>query len=979
MICSVVDSYHRWACLRSRCRCPYARFLAVCRMWYSFVLSFLWVAFITSVKAMTLKPRASLTDVANVQLISADDGHRFRRSADSDLPINLHFRVSSRGNDVNLRLRRSLTNQASDIQVYVIRENSVVKEDLPPIESAASYLDKVLGASIMVRKHRDGNFTLEGTYYDTSGQVYISHINGPKYAVHQIAHINYGNDFVINAESNVRSSHTTSARMKRRSVDEYTIEILFCADYKDYSSWENHFHNRTLAHSEMRLYYAFIAQSMSVRYASVTDVDPRIKINILVTGLLILDTPEKSYWTENEASQSGTVEVKPALRSFKDWLQYQDNLPPSDHWMLFSGYDLTSSGSRIVAGLATLAGMCTSASVSIIEQDYSASVGATAAHELGHSLSAVHDGTLMARGCTAADNYIMSSKLINPTNNATASRPWEFSSCSVAAFRNYLARVYCARETGKTVSPVTTKLVPGQVYSSDIQCKLALGNQSYFGRGIQYDRGFDSMCRAMYCAIPGRPRYFQKSFPMEKTTCGDGKWCIKGRCVVDPEAPRTPENCPQGDDADEDCQLSDCPFLTEKGRISYCCATCGVKPELILHTMPPNTTPTTPMTTTISTTAVMSSPPSGDGQDAAENSGHDTIGPESSTNTKDSSDTVLSGDSESSDNGLSSDVSTDSDQVSDMTPSPIKERPGSVGPGLLGMIHGMFSRFRNMFGGPSRGSISYRSYPHNTKTNSSVGVATVDTSASSTTTPKRGNWFTRMFGNRNVSGDHKTKGKFISVSPRQGDNGGYITSVLNRPGSGFFSSLLNPTSGNSRSSNPAPIIDGFSRFFSIGARARGNASNEEKNTLSSVPHIESSRRNTASITPVSTIPVVRGGGISRYSNNNGRLSPRWRSRKVIRVSTPRSTNSGFSTITLSRPGASESFCVSCSSSWTAKQREITQQERKGRQSPPWSSRYGVYRNISWLSRNAIREIATSNTNSDAFRVLQPVPGIFIGK
>ncbi|XP_067665301.1 uncharacterized protein [Haliotis asinina] len=896
-------------------------------MWYSFVLSLACVAFITSVKAITLKPRDRLRDVAKVQLVSADDGDRFRRSAVSDLPLNLHFRVSSGGKDVNLRLRRSLTNQASDIPVYVIRENSVVKEDLPPIESAASYLDKVLGASVMVRKHRDGNFTLEGTYYDSSGQVHISHIGGPKYAVHQIAEVNYGNDFVINSETSARSPQpTTTARVKRNSVDEYTIEILFCADYKDYSSWENHFHNRTLAHSEMRLYYAFIAQSMSMRYASVTDVDPRIKINILVTGLLILDTPEKSYWTENEATQLDTVEVKPALRSFKDWLQYQNNLPPSDHWMLFSGYDLTSSGSKIVAGLATLAAMCTSASVSIIEQDYSASVGATAAHELGHSLSAVHDGTLMAMGCPAADNYIMSNKLFNPTNNATASRPWEFSSCSVAAFRNYLARVYCARETGKMVSPVTTKLVPGQVYSSDIQCKLALGNESYFGR-----------------------------------------WCIKGRCVFDPEAPRTPENCPQGDDPEEACQVSDCPFLTDKGRISYCCATCGVKPDIVLHTMLSNTTPTTPTTTTTPTKEVTPSPSSSDHQD--------TIAPESSTNSKDSSDSVFPGDSESGDNGLSSDVPSGSDPVSSLTTSPNTGGQSDIGPSLLGMIQGMFSRFRNMFGGSSTGRISYRTYPHDTQRNSSVIVETGDASTRSTTTPKRGNWFIRMFGNRNVSSGSKTKVKPISVHPVE--DTGYISSVLTRPGNGFFSWQSDLNSGHSSSSNPAAVIGGFSRFFSIGARAKGNASNEVKN-ISSGPPIESSRRNTTGIAPVSRVSAISGGAIPRFSNSNGRLSPRWRSRKVVRVSSSTSPDSGFSTITLSRPGASRSFCVSCSSSWTAKQREITRQERKARQSSPWSSRYGGYRNISWLSRNAIREIATSNTNSDAFRVLQPVPGIFIG-
>ena len=38
----------------------------------------------------------------------------------------------------------------------------------------------------------------------------------------------------------------------------------------------------------------------------------------------------------------------------------------------------------VCTGLAKLGGLCTHNSVSIIEQDNTASVGATAAHELGH-------------------------------------------------------------------------------------------------------------------------------------------------------------------------------------------------------------------------------------------------------------------------------------------------------------------------------------------------------------------------------------------------------------------------------------------------------------------------------------------------------------------------------------------------------------------------------------------------------------------
>ncbi len=61
------------------------------------------------------------------------------------------------------------------------------------------YFGEVPGVAIMTKRKRVPRVLQEGTYYDTSGQVHISPIGGAKYAVHQIAEVNYGNDFVINS------------------------------------------------------------------------------------------------------------------------------------------------------------------------------------------------------------------------------------------------------------------------------------------------------------------------------------------------------------------------------------------------------------------------------------------------------------------------------------------------------------------------------------------------------------------------------------------------------------------------------------------------------------------------------------------------------------------------------------------------------------------------------------------------------------
>ncbi|GFR63781.1 zinc metalloproteinase/disintegrin [Elysia marginata] len=97
-------------------------------------------------------------------------------------------------------------------------------------------------------------------------------------------------------------------------------------------------------------------------------------------------------------------------------------------------FHLATTGCCLL-GLAKLGGMCSLSSVSIIEQDNTGSVGATAAHELGHSLSALHDGE--EKDCYDEDNYIMSRKLKTPDDELLASRPWQFSPCSVRAFKRF--------------------------------------------------------------------------------------------------------------------------------------------------------------------------------------------------------------------------------------------------------------------------------------------------------------------------------------------------------------------------------------------------------------------------------------------------------------------------------------------------------------------------------------------------------------
>ncbi|PVD31748.1 hypothetical protein C0Q70_07166 [Pomacea canaliculata] len=394
-------------------------------------------------------------------------------------------------------------------------------------------------------------------------------------------------------------------RRKRQVETDYEIEIFLVADFRDYSGkllfyrtltycfvqrlkrrWLNYYGgNATRTEVEMNLYYAFVANSISQRYRSIGSVDPNLKIDVIITGLLIVNSRDDSYWTENHVLSPGStyVEASEALDSFRTWVRNaRSSLPPSDHWMLFTGYDIYTDKNPNIAGLAKLGGLCSYLSVSIVEQDNTASVGATAAHELGHSLSARHDGE--EKDCRDEDNFIMSRKLKTPDAEKLASRPWQFSQCSVKAFREFLSQVKCGQRGPARGSALATELGGGQVFSADLQCQLALGKHSYFGRSLQSTESFSSMCRRLYCAVPGEPGLYQAIFAMEKTTCGDGKWCIQGKCSPDARAPKVKDTCPQGDDPTAPCVEDDCRYYTQKTRDIYCCHTCRqyVTREIIL-------------------------------------------------------------------------------------------------------------------------------------------------------------------------------------------------------------------------------------------------------------------------------------------------------------------------------------------------------------------------------------------------------------
>ncbi|KAL3870703.1 hypothetical protein ACJMK2_038747 [Sinanodonta woodiana] len=230
------------------------------------------------------------------------------------------------------------------------------------------------------------------------------------------------------------------------------------------------------------------------------------------------------------------VDISKYLNDLSTWdLASKDAHPNYDHAMLLSRYELFEKDTKNsgVNGLAWPGMVCELGNrTSVVKaSDYFMTVS-TAAHELAHSLGAVHDGDEGAEDCKSEDFFIMSKTPPQFILGQTYSRnPWVFSECSVRAFKNTLKDKDCVKTNGviydKAEWEKVTKKLPGEKYSNNMQCQFILGGKStYCGDVLSH------ICLFMECIDPQTGSCHKKYFSAARgTSCGNNMWCIEGRCV----------------------------------------------------------------------------------------------------------------------------------------------------------------------------------------------------------------------------------------------------------------------------------------------------------------------------------------------------------------------------------------------------------------------------------------------------------------
>lgn len=320
-------------------------------------------------------------------------------------------------------------------------------------------------------------------------------------------------------------------RTKRQAPYMIFPEILVIVDYDGYR-----------LHGEdniaIKRYVISFWNGVDLRYKLLHG--PNVKISI--AGIIISRGRDATPYLERNRVGRDAIDAASALTDMGKYLFLERRLPVYDIAVAITKLDMcrrkTQRGdcNRGTAGFAYVGGACVVNkrlekvnSVAIVEDTGGFSGIIVAAHELGHLLGAVHDGSpppsyLGGPGavkCSWEDGFIMS-------DLRHTSKGFKWSLCTVRQFQHFLnGETATCMYNSPHEEESLPRVLPGKLLSLDAQCRKDRGTSACFKD--------DRVCAQLFCFDAGSGYCVSYRPAAEGSRCGDNQMCLNGQCVSEHE------------------------------------------------------------------------------------------------------------------------------------------------------------------------------------------------------------------------------------------------------------------------------------------------------------------------------------------------------------------------------------------------------------------------------------------------------------
>lgn len=319
-------------------------------------------------------------------------------------------------------------------------------------------------------------------------------------------------------------------RLKRAIPHIIYPEILVIVDYDGYRL---HGGDNT----QIKRYFVSFWNGVDLRYRLLKG--PRIRISI--AGIIISRGRDATPYLERNRVGRDAIDSAAALTDMGKYLFRERRLPVYDIAVAITKYDMCRrrKGGRCTkgtAGFAYVGGACVVNkrlekvnSVAIIEDTGGFSGIIVAAHEVGHLLGAVHDGSPPpsylggpgAEKCRWEDGFIMS-------DLRHTERGFRWSPCTIQSFHHFLnGDTASCLHNAPHEDDALGRALPGTLLSLDAQCRRDRGTSACFKD--------ERVCAQLFCFDAASGYCVAYRPAAEGSPCGDGSHCLDGRCVAEHE------------------------------------------------------------------------------------------------------------------------------------------------------------------------------------------------------------------------------------------------------------------------------------------------------------------------------------------------------------------------------------------------------------------------------------------------------------